>query len=681
MIPSGSPITTLAAAPRWVAWRSETRKGKTTKVPYTPGTTRWARTDDPETWGSYDDACAMKGCSGPGLVLTGLADVTALDLDHCRDAVSGRIEPWALAICERAQSYTEVSPSGTGLHILGLAPTLPATTTVLPMGQGQQCEIYAGGATRYVCVTWHVLDEYPSQLNDITGIVRELLDAARRLKPAPTQQANDNPKPNGNGGAGILDSLPNEYSRAEWVRLGMAAKAVGGTLAEFDRWSALHPSYDMAETARVWGSLKPNGAINGATLAYEARQHGLGIPAEPKPADGPPRKMLRVREPLGRDRRDITERPWEIEKLAMRGEITVIVAPPGVGKTTLTQQIAHAATSAADFGGFSIPKPLKVLVCHWEDDEAEMDRKAQAIEERMGANPHPENLKTVYCGAGDDEDDDDLILARYDAKSDKFTPTPGFDDLSAIIAAERPNLVVVDPLTNAFEGAEGSELLRRMGRLMRKLARRHDIAVILILHTKKYADEMAGNMDAARNAGGLVGRIRVGLTLFPMTKEEAERHGIAPARRRRFVRLDDGKQSYAETDETKWFEIRETLLRLDEERTVAVGVFDPWQPVPLFDGLSIPTIRAILRDIDQGVIVDGEPTGELYRPRSDAHHWAGEIIIRHMPTCTKARAKSILASWRREGVLIEAAFPDAKQRKTRPGGLRSNPAKTPGAPT
>ena len=67
-----------------------------------------------------------------------------------------------------------------------------------------------------------------------------------------------------------------------------------------------------------------------------------------------------------------------------------------------------------------------------------MDRKVQAIEERMGANPHPENLKTVYCGAGDDEDDDDLILAHYDAKSDKFTPTLGFDDVSAIVAAEQP---------------------------------------------------------------------------------------------------------------------------------------------------------------------------------------------------------------------------------------------------
>ena len=192
---------------------------------------------------------------------------------------------------------------------------------------------------------------------------------------------------------------------------------------------------------------------------------------------------------------------------------------------------------------------------------------------------------------------------------------------------------------------------------------------------------MAGNMDAARNAGTLVGRIRVGLTLFPMTEEEAERHNIAPARRRRFVRLDDGKQSYGASDETHWFEISETILRIDEERVVSVGIFDPWEPTPLFHGISNQTIHAILRDIDHGVIgADGEPTGELYQPRKDATHWAGDVIIRHVPDCTPARARAILGRWKKEGLLVEETFRDKKHRKKRTG-VRSNPAKWPGAQT
>ena len=394
----------------------------------------------------------------------------------------------------------------------------------------------------------------------------------------------------------------------------------------------------------------------------------------------PRRKTLRVREPLGRDRRPITERPWEIMKLAMRGELTVIVAPPGAGKTTLTQQVMHAASSGTDFAGFPITRPLKTMVFHWEDDEPEMDRKMQAIEDRMGVTPHPENLLTVYCGAGDDEDDDDLILAHYEAKTDKFTPTLGFDDVDALVARNHPDIIVIDPLANAFEGPEGNELLKRMGRLMRKLARRRNVAVILILHSKKYADAMAGNMDAARNAGTLVGRIRVGLTLFPMTEEEAVQHNITLARRRRFVRLDDGKQSYGSSDDTQWFEIKETILRIDEDRMVSVGIFDPWEPAPLFHNISIPTIHAILRDIDIGVTgPNGAPTGALFQSHKSGEHWAGDIIIKHIPDCPPERAKSILARWKKERLLQTAQFENANRKKR--SGLKSNPAKWPGTQT
>ena len=324
-----------------------------------------------------------------------------------------------------------------------------------------------------------------------------------------------------------------------------------------------------------------------------------------------------------------------------------------------------------------IAKAHKVMAFHWEDDEEEMDRKVQAIEERMGKIPNPGNLMTIYCGAGDDEDDDDLILARYEVKTDKFTPTLAFDHVSALIAKHQPSIVMFDPLANAFEGPEGNELLKRMGRLMRKLARRHNVAVILILHAKKGSGNMAGDMDAARNAGTLVGRVRVGLTLFQMTEAEAELHNIDPERRRRFVRLDDGKQSYGSTDETQWFEIREIVLPINEDRVITVGVFEPWQPVPLFDNIATTTIHAILRDIDNGVIgPDGEPTDQLFQPTQNAKHWAGDVIIKHIPGCSRGRAKSMLAAWKREDLLKTVSFKN-EHRKPR-NGLKSDPAKWPG---
>jgi len=87
VIAPGSPVSVLTELPRWVGWRNEKRASKPdakrTKVPYTPGLRgRLARTDNPSTWASYDEACKMEGCDGPGLVMAGLVEVAALDLER-----------------------------------------------------------------------------------------------------------------------------------------------------------------------------------------------------------------------------------------------------------------------------------------------------------------------------------------------------------------------------------------------------------------------------------------------------------------------------------------------------------------------------------------------------------------------------------------------------------------------
>ncbi len=40
-----------------------------------------------------------------------------IDLDTCRDPGNGEIEPWALEVIKRFGSYTEISPSGTGVKV------------------------------------------------------------------------------------------------------------------------------------------------------------------------------------------------------------------------------------------------------------------------------------------------------------------------------------------------------------------------------------------------------------------------------------------------------------------------------------------------------------------------------------------------------------------------------------
>jgi len=114
----------LTERPQWVCWRYEERDGKTTKVPYTPGTERRASSTDLMTWRTFEEALAAYEAQEPpydgiGYVFCSADPFVGIDLDKCRDPEDGKITEWAQKIISRVQEgYVEASPSGTGVHII-----------------------------------------------------------------------------------------------------------------------------------------------------------------------------------------------------------------------------------------------------------------------------------------------------------------------------------------------------------------------------------------------------------------------------------------------------------------------------------------------------------------------------------------------------------------------------------
>lgn len=118
---SNNYIEKLSDIPAWVVWKYQQRNGgKLQKPPYDPKTGKFAKTDDPSTWGTLDqakEAFASGDYDGVGLVM-GKTTISGFDLDHVRDPETGEIFPQAMDLIDAVDSYTEVSPSGTGVHIL-----------------------------------------------------------------------------------------------------------------------------------------------------------------------------------------------------------------------------------------------------------------------------------------------------------------------------------------------------------------------------------------------------------------------------------------------------------------------------------------------------------------------------------------------------------------------------------
>ena len=98
-------LSPLKQLPNWVCWRYELRTGKWTKPPLQPGNPkRYAKNNDPSTWGTYEQALAAfeaGQCDGIGFNLLG-TDIAAFDIDDCRDPATGDIAPEAMAIVDRA---------------------------------------------------------------------------------------------------------------------------------------------------------------------------------------------------------------------------------------------------------------------------------------------------------------------------------------------------------------------------------------------------------------------------------------------------------------------------------------------------------------------------------------------------------------------------------------------------
>ena len=117
----------LIERPQWVIWRWTPKPGGGFQKPPFMATRpeRHASITDPDTWTEYATAlAAVQAGHGDGLtyVLTKQENVAAIDMDHCRDADTGSVDPWAQLMLEQAlHSYAEITPSGNGLRIWGTA--------------------------------------------------------------------------------------------------------------------------------------------------------------------------------------------------------------------------------------------------------------------------------------------------------------------------------------------------------------------------------------------------------------------------------------------------------------------------------------------------------------------------------------------------------------------------------
>lgn len=148
--------------PQWVA--------RVDKFPINPNSLYGAKSTDKTNWGTFEQAKAAIGkkaktkniqgkeCNGIGFVLS--APFCGIDIDHCINPQTGKITAEALDIIQTMESYTEISPSGTGVHIFykNDGNTHKEWHKKKPIDEVQHLEMYQ--CDRYFTVTGKIYQNY-----------------------------------------------------------------------------------------------------------------------------------------------------------------------------------------------------------------------------------------------------------------------------------------------------------------------------------------------------------------------------------------------------------------------------------------------------------------------------------------------------------------------------------------
>ena len=236
-------IADLKLQPRWVCYDAA-------KAPIDVRTGKYAKSTDPSTWTTYDVAKAYadrRGLPGVGVVFNG-DGIVGIDLDDALESIGDdddgapmyKRHAYAVHLMNLNTSYAEVSPSKTGIHIIGTA-TIPQSLKQPLEGIG--VEVYA--TARYFTFTEDIIGDC-EELNSIQDIVNQIFDDVALTKEPQPEPSHDLPAPQETPSKWIeavinnrikaavkkVTNAPDGQRHIERIR---AARLLGGYMASAER--------------------------------------------------------------------------------------------------------------------------------------------------------------------------------------------------------------------------------------------------------------------------------------------------------------------------------------------------------------------------------------------------------------------------------------------------------------
>lgn len=344
-------IEELKKQRRWILWRLETVNAKETKVPYQTSGYKASDTN-PVHWRTFAELepVAHK-FSGIGLVLGTVDGVTVwgIDLDKCCDRATGKFSPESRKLVIELNSYTEYSPSGTGVHLWVIGDgELPGPGLQKPYPGAKQIEIK--GAGYYHTFTGCHIKKTPATLEPrregVVALYNQVVAMAGSKKPGVTVEIPiaDEEKFKALM-AGDASAYDDDHSRADMALCIMLAQRHGCNAFKIDeqfRESGLYREKWERDDYR-------ENTITKAVLAV-ARDEDIFVDDEDPFDDDSETDFLISNPESGKD----GYFPF--------GEVNCVAGPSGTGKTSLMLPALEHIRRGEAVWGFNTIKPREYRI-------------------------------------------------------------------------------------------------------------------------------------------------------------------------------------------------------------------------------------------------------------------------------------------------------------------------------
>lgn len=268
----------------------------------------------------------------------------------------------------------------------------------------------------------------------------------------------------------------------------------------------------------------------------------------------------------------IPKRKWIFGNYLLAGYVTLLIAPPGVGKSTASLTMGISIATGINLFDTPVYEAGAVAFINNEDDDNEMQRRITAIR-KYHKITDAELTDKLYIQTGDQQQ---LIIASRDPKTKEILPQHK-DDLIRLCIENKIKVLFVDPFLETHEADENdNRQISEVAKMYREVAQKANCAVCLVHHTRKQQGQSssghAGNMDSGRGASSLVGVARVVITIESMSVADAKTYGIPEERRNLYLRIDEAKANLSlVSSQVKWY-CRETVLLANGDNVGVLGV-------------------------------------------------------------------------------------------------------------